>query len=81
MEYKGKREEMNRTTRKLPGFTAEASLFTSSENYGSEGRYTSTARNKIVVLQRRGPVECFRACINEGRPPEECYDSCPHSAS
>jgi hypothetical protein len=79
MEPKGEREEMNRTTTKLPGFTAEASLFTSSGNYGSEGRYMYTARNKIVVLQRMGPADCFRACINAGYPPEICYESCPHA--
>jgi hypothetical protein len=36
-------------TIKAPGFTAEASLFTSRENYRSVTRYTYHARKKMVV--------------------------------
>jgi hypothetical protein len=66
MEPKGEREEMNRTTTKLPGFTAEASLFTSSGNYGSEGRYKQYAIEKMVIPAMEEEIESCRCpCCQE----------------
>jgi hypothetical protein len=69
MESKGKREEMNRTTTKLPGFTAEASLFTSNDSFSSEAGYEHHAIGKMVIpaqLREAPDVEqCNCPCCME----------------
>jgi len=65
---------MSRTTIKVPGFTAEASLFTSSENYRSNARYTYHARKKMVVPQMR--QTCFQMCKAAGNSDDACHRAC-----
>jgi hypothetical protein len=62
------KEEMNRTITKLPGFTAEASLFTSSGSYGSEARYKHHAIEKMVI-----PAQSL---AREAEPIESCRCPC-----
>jgi hypothetical protein len=62
---------MSRTT--IPGFTAEASLFTSSKNYRpAAARYTYPTNAQMVVPQRKDLIThmvalCIVLCIQKTR--------------
>jgi hypothetical protein len=74
VDPRGERKEMSRTTIKVPGFTAEASLFTSSENHRSKVRYPYPASAHIVVPRMR--QTCFQACKLAGNSDDMCHRHC-----
>jgi hypothetical protein len=64
----------------LPGFTAEASLYTASERYSMAGTVDATANDQRIVPQRIrlcGHVdpECLAGCLRGGGG-TACYFAC-----
>ena len=61
---------------RLPGFTAEASLYTKREAHRMTATLDASAGEQKVVPQVRGGWGCFLNCCIWGNDPADCARGC-----